>query len=61
MVTKGQRGESCSGDALLRLLHLDSGADALPGPSFSVSLSLVTQCGSSATRLQGRPHHTERL
>ena len=37
------------------------GADALPGLSLSVSLSLVTHCGSPATRLQGRPHHTEWL
>lgn len=37
------------------------GADALPGPSLSVSLSLVTHGGSPATRLQGRPRHTERL
>lgn len=58
MVVKGQRGESCSADAPLRLLHLDGGVQTRCQGHLSVSLSLDTHGGSPATRLQGA--HTTR-
>lgn len=61
MVAKGQRGESRVEMLLCAFGTLTAGADARPGPSLCLSLSLDAHGGASRHQARGRPHHTERL